>query len=296
MSCLALCITADSWVFVLEEVAHVLMVGGRLEFIDDQIFFPYRKVSATLDSSNTGLVETCPPRLNISIPSASFTTFSIYNGDTNNPGLGLDFDESLPEDFYELYGVKEETDIDNTATQNGHNTKSVQKSSLPDGNIQSFTGLTPCSWTRAFATSGDLEALFQHILFNKFGIRKYLGKFVLNLMKEAFGHAREIKTVHITLAPPDSSHNGNDAPRGCQELSAALRRQSMGLLQSPGLVLWPSTFIPMHQAKIKIHMSKHLCMLLSCKSFLLEHAVKATDDKGIDEESVLEAFWKYKGY
>jgi len=75
-----------------------------------------------------------------------------------------------------------------------------------------------------------------------------------------------------------------------------LRRESMGLSQAPGLVLWPSTFIPMDQSVLEIHASKHLRMLLSCKNFLLEHAIEATDDEEIDEGSVLEALWDYEGF
>ncbi|KAF8199043.1 hypothetical protein BJ912DRAFT_687030 [Pholiota molesta] len=52
----------------------------------------------------------------------------------------------------------------------------------------------------------------------------------------------------------------------------------------------------MSQAEIEIHASKHLRMLLSCKNFLLEHALEATDDEEIDEESVLEALWEYEGF
>ena len=49
MSCLALCITLDSWSFILQEVCRVLVAGGRLEFVDDQIFFPYGNVSSLTD-------------------------------------------------------------------------------------------------------------------------------------------------------------------------------------------------------------------------------------------------------
>ena len=41
MANLALCIPYDKWEFVLGQVRRVLTPGGRLELIDDDIYFPY---------------------------------------------------------------------------------------------------------------------------------------------------------------------------------------------------------------------------------------------------------------
>jgi len=296
MSCLALCITSDSWIFVLQEVARVLMVGGRLELIDDLIFFPYGKASTSLDvldSAFNAQARSIAPRLDITIPSANFTTFSIYDSGTNNPGLGVLMGNEDAEDCYELYGVEEE-DADDTATLNGRG--GVQAPADPSNYPRSRNPrIDARSWTRACATSGDLEALFEHMLLHKFGINKNPSEFILEMMKEVFGHAREIKTMHITLAPPEAGFSSVHASATGRQLGGSSRRESMGLSQAPGLVLWPSTFIPMEQSEIEIHASKHLRMLLSCKSFLLEHAIEATEDDEIDEESVLEALWEYEG-
>jgi hypothetical protein len=51
----------------------------------------------------------------------------------------------------------------------------------------------------------------------------------------------------------------------------------------------------MNQSELEIHASKHLRVLLSCQNFLLEHAIEATDDEEIDDGSILEALWEYKG-
>ncbi|KAF8963398.1 hypothetical protein BDZ97DRAFT_1919832 [Flammula alnicola] len=320
MSCLALCITSDSWIFVLQEVCRVLQVGGRLELIDDLIFFPYRKASSSLDCSTRAQIESVAPRLDIAIPSSSFTTFSIYDGETTNPGLGASLEDPEPEDVYELYGVEEEeAEFDDTETVNGRETEWTRDESpnpraIPrPATVSNHSIMSSRSWNRAFATSGDLESLFEHMLTHKFGIRKDPSEFVLDLMKEVFGHAREVKTMHLTLAPPETGIDGDNGLRGHQQFeydnSEALisrgghfrsasgsRRESMGLSKSPGLILWPSTFIPMDQSEIEIHASKHLRMLLSCKNLLLEHALEATDDEEIDEESVLEALWEYEGF
>ncbi|KAF9482643.1 hypothetical protein BDN70DRAFT_892417 [Pholiota conissans] len=292
MSCLALCVTADSWVFLLQEVCRVLMVGGRLELIDDLVFFPYGKASSSLhvSSANSSTIS-IPPQLDITIPTSSFTTFSIYDQDVTNPGLGhssADEDEVDEGDFFDLYEVEEEPEFDDTATLNGREAQPLQppaSTSRPSPHPRRAPSpvISPRSWNRAYATSGDLEALFDHMLSDKFGIRKDLHEFILDLLKDVFGHAREMRTMNLALAPPESAEDDGSEMR-------------MGLSGSPGLILWPSTFIPMNQSEIEIHASKHLRMLLSCKNFLLEHALEATDDEEIDEESVLEALWEYEGF
>jgi len=307
-------------VFVLQEVFRVLMVGGRLELIDDMIFFPYGKSSHMMEDADTALsppLKSVAPRLDITIPSSTFTTFSIYDGDATNPGLGVPVEPTNSDAFYELYGVEEEADMDDTATINGDHVKSSsdvssRRRTTPrtPGAVAGTPNLSSRAWNRVHATSLDLESLFEHMLVHKFGIHKDPSDFILGLMKDAFGHAREMKTMHITLAPMDLATDGDDGPRGrtrgsdsSESLGIARplrststsRRESMGLFQTRGLLLWPSTFIPMEQAELEVHTSKHLRMLLSCKNYLLEHAIEATDDDEIDEESVLEALWEYEG-
>jgi len=124
-------------------------------------------------------------------------------------------------------------------------------------------------------------------------------------MKEAFGHAREVKEMHLTLAPLETGMNSgsnghlglrNQANDSGGQFDRPSRWESTDLLQAPGLALWPSTFIPMDQSELEIHASKHFRMLLSCKIFLLEHAMESTENEEIDQESVLEAFWEYEGF
>lgn len=276
--------------------------GGRLELIDDTIVFPYGKFSTAIDSPQ---VVSAPPKLDITIPSASFSTFSIYDEQTTNPGLGdppsSDDDDDV-EGLYDLYNVEEDDgEVDDTATLNGREPERVVTPVAPRAHGRRRKERRPTissrAWDRAHATSGDLEALFEHMLSNKFGIRKDLNEFILDLMKEVFGHAREVKTMNLTLAPPEPSDVNTVlmSPRNTTGRPPhPLRREFMGLSQSPGLVLWPSTFLPMDRPEIEIHASKHMRILLSCKNFLVEHALEATEDEEIDEDSVLEALWEYE--
>lgn len=271
--------------------------GGRLELIDDTIVFPYGKFPTAID---TPQVVSAPPKLDITIPSASFSTFSIYDEQTTNPGLGTVDDDDV-EGLYDLYNVEEDDgEVDDTATLNGREpepTPALVTPRVPDRRKGRVPTISSRAWNRAHATSGDLEALFEHMLANKFGIQKDLNEFILDLMKEVFGHAREVKTMNLTLAPPEPSDVNTILmnPRNTTgRPTHPLRREFMGLSRSPGLVLWPSTFLPMNQPEIEIHASKHMRILLSCKNFLVEHALEATEDEEIDEDSVLEALWEYE--
>lgn len=343
MSSLALCMTADAWMFVFQEVCRVLTVGGRLELIDDSILFPYGKPSINsmggLPTPSTPQLNMFAPQLDINIPTSAFSTFCIYDdSERPNPGLGFpDEDEEDEEDILELYQVKEEgeSDADDTATLSGKEpeakferpsfqrdprTRSVSRPRNRSRTTQTSNRLR--TWNRHAATSRDLESLFEHMLTHKFGIHMRPEEFVLDLMMDVFGHAREVTTMHLSLAPPEVAVE-EDRPRGRpldDSVKSHDRYGSLGshlthipspspartvrstrhvgtpLSQSPGLVLSPSTFIPMTQQELEIHASKHLRLLLSCKKFLVEHAMEATEDEEIDEDSVLEALWEYEGY
>ncbi|KAF8199044.1 hypothetical protein BJ912DRAFT_1055169 [Pholiota molesta] len=165
MSCLALCITSDSWVFLLQEASSALDLSA-----------PHSPT------------QSIPPKLDITIPSPSFTTFSIYDEQVTNPGLGLPI--SGDED-----GMMKTSSLTYTKSR----TTSRQPRSRASSPV-----ISQRSWNRAQATSGDLEALFDHMLGHKFGIRKDLNDFILDLLKDVFGHAREMRTMHLALAPPET--------------------------------------------------------------------------------------------
>lgn len=313
-------------------------MGGRLELVDDRIIFPYGKAltpsMAGLAAPSTPQLNMVAPRLDINIPSSAFTTFCIYDdADHPNPGLGFCEDDDGEDDLLELYQVKEEreSDLDDTATLSGKEPsaqndratfqQNIRRSSVPrDRSRATQTSRRLRSWNKHAATSKDLESLFEHMLTHKFGIHMSPEDFVLDLMQDVFGHAREIRTMHLSLAPPDVIDD--DAPRGRPDESSNKSHDRYGsfgsnfkhipspspartvrsgrmlgtpLSRSPGLILSPSTFIPMTQQELEIHASKHLRMLLSSKKFLVEHAMEATEDEEIDEDSVLEALWEYEG-
>ncbi|KAJ3575768.1 hypothetical protein NP233_g874 [Leucocoprinus birnbaumii] len=307
MSCLTFCITSDAWEDILQEVCRVLALGGRLEIIDDHIFFPYGKPpqsgNDSLPSFHSMLGIDATP---VASDRASVYSMMTSEAETKNPGLGLALSEdasSLAGDLYDLYGLREEEDEDDegengdrkdddegdTATLNGFSqdveTSSFRATPRPQGIFQQNQHtLSAVEWNHQHAISKDLEALFEHMMTNKFGVHPTPSSFMLDMLKKVFGHAREMTTMHLTLAPPASTSPGIQSST------------TSSFNQCPGLMLWPSTLIAMPPSEIELHTSKHLRTLLSCKNSLVEHALEAADDDEIDEESVLEAIWEYESF
>ena len=273
MSCLALCITSDSWGFVLQEVYRVLMAGGRLELIDDQIFFPYGNVSSLMNFGDTNsVVESVAPKLDF-VLSPTISTFSIYGDLVANPGLGstvgdrnsFDDNSDVEDEVITLHGRKSRIPV----TKHVPTARPRSKPSI---------SLSPEVWNRSRAISEDLEALFEHMLLDAFDIQKDPSDFIVSLMERVFGQAREVETMQIVLAPPDATEHS----------------PQQGLSNCPGLILWPSTFIPMDHTEVEIHASKHLRTLLSCKNSLTQHAIDIAEDERVDEEFISEALWEYE--
>ena len=217
MSCLALRITSDSWGYILREVCRVLMAGGRLEFIDDQIFLPFSKEPLLMEGHDDG------------------------------------------------------SDHDSGGVVHDHKGKGKEK-------LNPSIALSPEAWDRSLSIS-DLDALFEGMLLDAFDIYKDPSDIILPLMSRVFGHAQEVATMNLFLAPPDSSGHSPQHHR-------------------PGLILWPSTFIPMDHTEVEIHAYKHLRTLLSCKNYLAQHATKVAELEGkrVDEEFFLQALWRYERF
>ncbi|KAF9446199.1 hypothetical protein P691DRAFT_217399 [Macrolepiota fuliginosa MF-IS2] len=310
MSCLTLCITSGSWEFVLQEVFRVLTLGGRLELIDDQIFFPYGKAPPPANDYLPVSPASSGRRSDFTISNRAptFSTHAIDSG-TTNPGLGLALleEKSKSEDLYGLFGLCEEGEEEGVAgddKKEDERVSAVKLSGITQGTDPSTQRATPrpedhttpqpltaSEWNQQEAISRDLEVLFEHLLTHKYDIHIKPSTFLPEVLKKVFGHARGLTTARLMVAPPSVGPHaeGRKAP-------TALATSAGAFVESPGLMIWPSTLIPMSPAEIEIHTSKHLTMLLSCKNNLVEYALEATEDEEIDEESVLEAVWEYENF
>ncbi|KDQ31251.1 hypothetical protein PLEOSDRAFT_1082375 [Pleurotus ostreatus PC15] len=91
MANLSLCIPYDKWLFVLSEVKRVLAPNGRLEFIDDQIFFPYGAAPYP-DIDENAMSSTTPTSR--AFPGASECQSGFDDEDDDATGLGPDGDSN----------------------------------------------------------------------------------------------------------------------------------------------------------------------------------------------------------
>jgi hypothetical protein len=119
-------------------------------------------------------------------------------------------------------------------------------------------------WDEHITTSKSLELLFERLMNDGYGIHLTPSSFLLDMIQDVMGHGREVKTMHLTLALPGSD-SGEENGEGSQ-----LGSGSDILQDSPGLVLWPSTLIPMSPHELQAQTLRHLRMLLTCKDALVE--------------------------
>ncbi|TFK26793.1 hypothetical protein FA15DRAFT_636920 [Coprinopsis marcescibilis] len=81
--------------------------------------------------------------------------------------------------------------------------------------------------------------------------------------------------------------------------SAAHSRASgaMAPVQSPGLLVWPSTYLPMSPTELEMHTCKSLQTLLACRHALKEHITAEFAGKKIaDDEDFEDAIWEYESF
>lgn len=216
MANLALCIPYDKWEFIFSEVQRILTIGGRLELIDDQIFFPYGPTPT--ESKST------------SVPIPSSATSAHHNKGASFFDLDDDSDdedtlEGGDEDGYSMNTDSTLISNDGDMSTSPHDVLKHLPLSKPceprpaplrldDPNTPtSTTTITttdtsvtarPSTWSVEAAASRDMEAIFENMLHKKFGIHSRPSEFVLDLMKHVFGNGRKVKSLHFKLAPKDS--------------------------------------------------------------------------------------------
>ncbi|KAJ7065488.1 hypothetical protein C8F01DRAFT_1020819 [Mycena amicta] len=247
MANLSLCIPYSHWKFVLDQARRVLVVGGRLEFIDDHVFFPYGKPLTAED-----------------IPVAGF-------GQMNLAGRGRRSSPVMDDGDSIIYNILTEgQDDDGTA----------DPISSPASETASET------WHEQVQSARELETLFENMLGFRYGIHPRPAEFVFELLLRVFGGVKEITAMHLTLAPREQSHLHNQKDDEEDEEDV--------LAQSPGLILWPSTFVPLSPAELEACVLKHQRVLLSCKAALVDYAADIGEEG--EGDTAMEALWEYQNF
>ncbi|KAJ7508575.1 hypothetical protein B0H11DRAFT_1704073 [Mycena galericulata] len=119
--------------------------------------------------------------------------------------------------------------------------------------------------------------------------------------------------LHQPLTPTASMHTRGGSTASTASAASAVSNASSGAwsatgvdpprvahgrAQHPGLVLWPSTFIPLPPAELEMHTTKHMQTLLACKPALAEFVSTFVDpDTGarlVSEAEFEDAVWDYE--
>ncbi|TFK67723.1 hypothetical protein BDN72DRAFT_898751 [Pluteus cervinus] len=316
MANLSLCIPAEKWEIVLEEVYRVLKFAGRLELVDDHVFFPLAKALAPEDMSDPG---PSYPQLDVEIPSSPFpSSFSRENNVS----------------VVDLYGAQRDEEDNGEPSSSAIRRSRISMlsglSSLrtdPPSTTPPPLGDSSHPWIQQASACQDLEAAFEDMLLFRFGINIHPSTFLLEMLRNTFNHSRKVATLHLTLAPSERSgtpsetegadRDGKDGGnRGTRDgdrassshpVSSESNRGRLGgnfsrpsktgepssSVQAPGLMLWPSTFIPMASQEIEVHALHNPRVLLSCRERLIEFL---REESGGEVDSIQEVLWDYERF
>ncbi|EJF67225.1 S-adenosyl-L-methionine-dependent methyltransferase [Dichomitus squalens LYAD-421 SS1] len=311
MANLTLCIPVSRWKFVLTQVRRVLRPGGRLELIDDDLFFPTILPRPTRDD----------PR-SLSRPN--------YQRAANSENIVLGLSSPISRARSEKPLPKLPSFERSPNFKNGH----ARTSSEVDFSANSI-----------IAT--HLETIFQNMLTNRYGIAPRPHTFLEHMLREVFGLSCAHQTHHFELAVPsrdlvEQCENFEPSPRPrvsshAKRLSEDEKRgkgspwtrtspsspvlassplsgtrsqrtsdehprvdpamlhtatpkarqlllgdgssldsrtpswKEAGPYQPPGLVLLPATLIPCTPLELEMHACKHMNTLLGCKDALSKY-------------------------
>ncbi|RDB28534.1 hypothetical protein Hypma_016012 [Hypsizygus marmoreus] len=227
MANLSLCIPYNKWEMILSEVQRVLTIEGRLELIDDQIYFPYGPTPTSRPTSIS--VPPTPP----SSPPAPLPVLtrgtSFFEMDEHDDTPDEDGSDEHDDDDRSIY--TESTlinDGDMSSSSHGSPKRSViskhDDGRLPEpvpavplstprpdprtptsvGTIK-FSDTPPSSeWSCEAAASRDLETVFENMLKKKYGIHTRPSDFIIDLLNHVFGNGKKLKSFHLKLAPKDA--------------------------------------------------------------------------------------------
>ncbi|TFK70414.1 hypothetical protein BDN72DRAFT_538187 [Pluteus cervinus] len=384
MANLTLCIPYDKWEFVLEEVRRVLVVGGRLELIDDQICFPYGETPSPPSSPASPLtpVGSSP----VIDDDADFLDIDDDDETLEDDDNFDDSTSTVYEDTYASFTSHKvrfspslTTSDDTSLTSSPPSMSTLSSFDDPDTPTSTTTALTSStlrpssSWGQQANSSKDLETIFEDMLNRKYGVHPRPSEFLLDLMKTLFGRptTHKLHSFHLKLAPVESSSSSDsDSDRSLRSsesyLSGGVRKPwkpnndrqvgpgrryggdpihppsplpyipdkmsakaadrlgisysalaaasspirtnsssssslnstgSSGSKQSPGMILWPSTFIAFEPTELEMHACKNLHLLLGCKAALAEHIASFTSSDGkriASDDEFEDTVWRYE--
>ncbi|KAJ4477928.1 hypothetical protein C8R41DRAFT_922931 [Lentinula lateritia] len=110
-----------------------------------------------------------------------------------------------------------------------------------------------------------------------------------------------VHSNHSASSVASMSCVSDETPRSSSDTRTSFDapEEPVPVQQSPGLLLLPSTFIPMPPAELEMHACKHMHTLLSCKRAIFDWLLyndDGTDNDCVSEDSLRDAFFEYDSF
>lgn len=207
---LVLCVPYTKWDRLLKEVRRILTVGGRIEVIDDQMFFPYAQPPKPKETSKASRRSN---RMSSAFDLDDFSDGDL-DGDTlqgyesgedsmfNSEGTCVSSFEDKPDELAQLSASETVRPY-----SRWHSTQDpYKKPVITDPYLaQSDHAI----WQQRAMASRELESTFEAML-TKHGVYPYPSEFILEFMQDVFGtHAGKTQSFHIKLAEWNSPIGAN---------------------------------------------------------------------------------------
>ena len=196
MANLALCIPYDRWPRLLVEVRRVLTPSGRLELIDDQIFFPYGS-PPTKGQSRDSL--DAPVDFDLEV--GGFDEAD----DTSDNDEWADANSTFMSDRESVHSSSNDAQaISPAATLTQNNL--AESLPVPTPTVQPEESELS-TWAFRAASSRHLETIFERMLGEKYGMHPRPSEFILDLLEDIFGAGctKKMNSYHLKIAPFDAA-------------------------------------------------------------------------------------------
>jgi hypothetical protein len=215
MATLVYCIPHKYWESLLAEVRRILTINGRLEIIDDQLFFPYGEPPTDLkppsnrSSSPYDTADESEDTKTLHGEDSADTEATLISEGGSNPSSFKDKQAQISQ-LSESATVRPLTTyLPKTPEYAVPRQPTVFNGKPPSIYDPEFGESKQEGWRRKAFEARDLEEVFEKMLEKDYGISPRPSEFVVDLLKDVFGKrtAGKTKSFQIKLAPADSPNS-----------------------------------------------------------------------------------------
>ena len=207
MANLVFCIPHKYWHSLLSEVRRVLTNNGRLEIIDDQLYFPYGESpmdSETPSNRSSSSNDEFEDNETLQGEDSADSESTLISEKGSNRSS---FEDKQTSQLSESATVSTITAyLPKTPEYTAVREPAVLKHNPPSAYDLEFGESKQEGWRRKAFHARDLETVFEKMLEKDYGISTRPSEFVVDMLKSVFGKrvAGKTKSFQIKLAPADS--------------------------------------------------------------------------------------------